>query len=163
MLVARSAMGWVSIPLEQLKSLGMPHWIRRFVSYFHCSTIPPRRSCYYSASDFWSANGPIFQLVFLFPVYGIIYVGVSCRQGYQPANHLCRLIFYLPFYFQAVKGTTAEESGIRTIAFLISIVVSSILVGVGITVIGIYKPFMIFGGCVFTVCHSSTSLYDLPI
>jgi MFS family permease len=53
-------------------------------------------------------------------------------------------LFYLPFYFQASKGTTAEESGIRTIAYLVSLTVGSIIVGV-------YAPFMWFGSAVFTI------------
>jgi hypothetical protein len=50
-----------------------------------------------------------------------------------------------------VKGTTAEGSGIRTIPYLGSIIVSSIVVGGAITMLGWYKPFMIAGGAVFTV------------
>jgi hypothetical protein len=50
-----------------------------------------------------------------------------------------------------VKGPTAEGSGIRTIPYLGSIILSSIAVGAGITYIGWYKPFMIFGSAVFTV------------
>jgi hypothetical protein len=72
-----------------------------------------------------------------------------------------RHIFYLPFYFQAVKGTTAEGSGIRTIPYLASIIASSIIVGAGITVIGWYKPFMIFGSAVFTV--GAGMLYTLKV
>ncbi|KAF4629471.1 hypothetical protein G7Y89_g8680 [Cudoniella acicularis] len=60
-------------------------------------------------------------------------------------------IYFLPFYFQAVKDTTAEGSGIRTIPYLASIIVASIIVGAGITTIGTYKPFMICGAAVFTV------------
>lgn len=60
-------------------------------------------------------------------------------------------IFYLPFYFQAVKGTSAVDSGIRTIPYLISIIISAIIVGAGITIIGTYKTFMIIGAAVFTI------------
>ncbi|KAI9051065.1 hypothetical protein LZ554_005173 [Drepanopeziza brunnea f. sp. 'monogermtubi'] len=60
-------------------------------------------------------------------------------------------IYFLPFYFQAVKGTTAEGSGIRTIPYLGSIILSSIVVGGAITALGWYKPFMIFGSALFTV------------
>jgi hypothetical protein len=70
-------------------------------------------------------------------------------------------IFYLPFYFQAVKGTTAVESGIRSIPYLASIIVSSIAVGAGITAIGIYKPFMIVGAAIFTV--GSGMIYTLGV
>lgn len=59
---------------------------------------------------------------------------------FKIANYLIKThIFYLPFYFQAVKGTTAEQSGIRTIPYLGSIIISSIIVGGGITVIGCKK------------------------
>ncbi|KAI9819987.1 MAG: hypothetical protein M1827_006557 [Pycnora praestabilis] len=60
-------------------------------------------------------------------------------------------VYYLPFYFQAVKGTTAEGSGIRTIPYLVSITLASIVIGGSITVIGIYTPFMWFGAVVFTI------------
>ncbi|CZR61162.1 related to aflatoxin efflux pump AFLT [Phialocephala subalpina] len=60
-------------------------------------------------------------------------------------------IYYLPFYFQAVKGTTAEGSGIRTIPYLGSVIVSSIVIGGAITALGWYKPFMIFGSAIFVV------------
>ncbi|KAI5119573.1 hypothetical protein M0805_006458 [Coniferiporia weirii] len=60
-------------------------------------------------------------------------------------------IYYLPFYFQAVKGTTAEGSGIRSIPYLVSITISSIIVGGLITKIGFYVPFLWIGAAVFTV------------
>lgn len=70
-------------------------------------------------------------------------------------------IFYLPFYFQASKGTTAEESGIRTIAYLVSITVSSIFIGGAITLIGWYSPFMWLGSAIFTV--GAGLLYTLKV
>ncbi|KIW67751.1 hypothetical protein PV04_06981 [Phialophora macrospora] len=60
-------------------------------------------------------------------------------------------IYYLPFYFQAVKGTTAEQSGIRTIPYLVSITISSIVVGGSITVLGPYVPFTWVGSAIFAV------------
>jgi hypothetical protein len=54
-------------------------------------------------------------------------------------------IFYLPFYFQAVKGSTAELSGIRVIPYLVSNAVLSIITGGLVTVIGYYTPFINFG------------------
>jgi hypothetical protein len=60
-------------------------------------------------------------------------------------------VYFLPFYFQAIKGTTAEGSGIRTIPYLATIILSAMVVGAGITVFGVYKPFMIVGAAIFTV------------
>lgn len=60
-------------------------------------------------------------------------------------------IYYLPFYFQAVKGTTAEQSGIRSIPYLVSITISSLIVGGTITKVGWYVPFLWIGAAIFTV------------
>ncbi|KAI9880358.1 MAG: hypothetical protein M1830_003969 [Pleopsidium flavum] len=60
-------------------------------------------------------------------------------------------IFYLPFYFQAVKGTTAEGSGIRSIPYLVSVTLASLVIGSLITAFGWYTPFMWFGAATFTV------------
>ncbi|KAI4616461.1 uncharacterized protein J4E87_008727 [Alternaria ethzedia] len=70
-------------------------------------------------------------------------------------------IFYLPFYFQAIKGTTAEASGIRTIAYLVSITLSSILIGGLITLVGWYAPFMWFGSAIFAI--GAGMLYTLTV
>lgn len=68
-------------------------------------------------------------------------------------------IYYLPFYFQAVKGTTAEQSGIRTIPYLISNTIASIGVGGSITYLGPYTPFTWIGSAIFTA--GSGLLYTL--
>jgi hypothetical protein len=70
-------------------------------------------------------------------------------------------VFYLPFYFQAIKGTSAEGSGIRTIPYLVSITLASIVVGGSITKFGWYAPFMWFGAAVFTV--GAGMLYTLEV
>ena len=72
-----------------------------------------------------------------------------------------RHIYYLPFYFQAVKGTSAEGSGIRCIPYLVSITLSSIVVGGVITLVGVYNPPMWAGIIVFTV--GAGMLYTLKV
>ncbi|GME30030.1 MFS general substrate transporter [Neofusicoccum parvum] len=59
--------------------------------------------------------------------------------------------YYLPFYFQAVKGTSAMASGIRTVPYIVSITVAAVIVGVSLTFIGYYTPFTWFGASAFTV------------
>jgi len=70
-------------------------------------------------------------------------------------------IFYLPFYFQAIKGTTAEGSGLRTIPYLVSVTLSSIVIGASITIFGHYVPFMIIGSGIFTI--GAGTLYTLGV
>lgn len=70
-------------------------------------------------------------------------------------------IYYLPFYFQAVKGTSAEGSGIRTIPYLVSNTISAIIVGGTVTVIGYYVPFTWIGSAIFAV--GAGMIYTLKV
>ncbi|OCB91721.1 MFS general substrate transporter [Sanghuangporus baumii] len=60
-------------------------------------------------------------------------------------------IFFLPFYFQAIKGVSAQESGIRSIPYLVSVSIAAVTSGTIITKIGYYCPFMWIGAAIFTV------------
>jgi len=52
------------------------------------------------------------------------------------------ILFYLPYYFQAVKNTSAIQSGIRSLPLVLSMVVMSLVAGGLITTLGYYTPFM---------------------
>ena len=52
------------------------------------------------------------------------------------------MIYYLPIWFQAIEGTTATESGIRSLPLVFAQVIFSIVAGIAITKIGYYTPFM---------------------
>jgi hypothetical protein len=54
-------------------------------------------------------------------------------------------VFFLPFYFQAVKGLDAEQSGIRTVPYVLSNTIGSIIVAGLTTVVGYYTPFIYLG------------------
>ncbi|KAJ6603601.1 major facilitator superfamily transporter [Mycena vulgaris] len=53
------------------------------------------------------------------------------------------LTFYLPIWFQAVRGLSAVHSGIDNLPLILSFVVAAIFAGGLITKIGYYSPFMI--------------------
>ncbi|KAK5129720.1 hypothetical protein LTR08_002931 [Meristemomyces frigidus] len=53
------------------------------------------------------------------------------------------LIYFIPTWFQAVKGTSALRSGIDTIPMVLALVVGSIMSGQGVGRIGYYTPFAI--------------------
>ncbi|KAJ6608683.1 putative efflux pump antibiotic resistance protein [Mycena sp. CBHHK59/15] len=53
------------------------------------------------------------------------------------------LVFYLPIWFQAIKGVTAVKSGIDNLPMILSLVIASLLGGLLITIFGYYAPFMI--------------------
>lgn len=52
-------------------------------------------------------------------------------------------IYYIPIWFQAIKGTTATESGIRNLPMILSLVIFSIVSGGAVTALGYYTPWMI--------------------
>lgn len=61
------------------------------------------------------------------------------------------MIYYLPFYFQAVKGKNARDSGIQNLPFLITLLFAPMVSGVIINFVGAYLPFMWFGAATATV------------
>lgn len=52
------------------------------------------------------------------------------------------LIYYLPIWFQAVKGASAVKSGIMNLPMVLTLVITSILSGIGVTLVGYYAPLM---------------------
>jgi len=71
---------------------------------------------------------------------------IPCREADSQIQ-----IYYLPFYFQSVKGVTAEQSGIHCIPYLISNTIASLLIGTTVTIVGWYTPFIYLGTAIFTV------------
>ncbi|KAK8037664.1 MFS general substrate transporter [Apiospora marii] len=54
-------------------------------------------------------------------------------------------LFYLPIYFQAVRGVSAVSSGVWLIPVILSLTITQIVVGGLITATGIHNPFLIVG------------------
>ncbi|CAK5276202.1 unnamed protein product [Mycena citricolor] len=53
------------------------------------------------------------------------------------------LVYYLPLWFQAIKGVSAVKSGIDNLPLIMSLVVASLIAGVLVSVTGYYTPFAI--------------------
>ncbi|KAK5090598.1 hypothetical protein LTR05_000773 [Lithohypha guttulata] len=51
------------------------------------------------------------------------------------------LIYWVPIWFQAVKGATAFKSGIYCLPMILALVIANAICGAGTTVIGYYNPF----------------------
>lgn len=51
--------------------------------------------------------------------------------------------YYLSIWFQAIDGVEALESGLRNLAFILALVVSSIIAGVFVSKVGYYTPCVI--------------------
>lgn len=59
--------------------------------------------------------------------------------------------FYLPIWFQAIKGTSAAQAGVRLLPFFLSTVVFVIGSGIAVSKLGYYTPFLISGNAVLLV------------
>ncbi|KAI1437074.1 major facilitator superfamily domain-containing protein [Xylaria sp. CBS 124048] len=55
------------------------------------------------------------------------------------------LVYYLSLYFQAIKGDTAVQAGIKLLPLLISVVISSVTAGGVISATGYYNPVALVG------------------
>ncbi|KAH8697990.1 MFS transporter [Talaromyces proteolyticus] len=61
------------------------------------------------------------------------------------------LIYYLPIWFQAIKGDSADQSGIHSLPTVLSVVVFAISGGFSVTFVGYYTPFMIAGSMIMAI------------
>ena len=61
------------------------------------------------------------------------------------------LIYYLPIWFQAIKGVSAVESGIRNLPMILGLVLISIVAGASITLVGYYTPFMLVSSVLMAI------------
>ena len=120
----------------------------------------------------WS-NGRIIALFVVFGIFIIAFAGIQFwRPKYATVSPLMLRkrsvwaaacftffmgsaffvsIYYLPIWFQAVKGVTAYESGIRNIPILLAVVVGTILSGALVTNLGYYTPFMLASSALTSV------------
>ncbi|OKL59583.1 hypothetical protein UA08_05245 [Talaromyces atroroseus] len=73
-------------------------------------------------------------------------------------------IYYLPIWFQAVKGASPVRSGIMNLPLLISNVVAAIISGVAVTMIGYYTPFMLLSSTLTAISYGLMTLFkpDTP-
>ncbi|KAI4763429.1 MFS transporter [Aureobasidium sp. EXF-3400] len=52
-------------------------------------------------------------------------------------------VYYLPIWFQAIKGVSATKSGIMSLPLILGVVICSVVAGGLVTTFGYYAPFMI--------------------
>ncbi|CAI7674473.1 unnamed protein product [Penicillium discolor] len=60
-------------------------------------------------------------------------------------------VYFLPIWFQSIKGSSAVESGIRLLPMMISMVIGSVGGGITNSKIGYYTPLAIIGSCIMSV------------
>ncbi|KAF2758755.1 putative efflux pump antibiotic resistance protein [Pseudovirgaria hyperparasitica] len=61
------------------------------------------------------------------------------------------VVYYMPIWFQAIKGDDAVESGIHQLPIILSFVVFSISAGGLVAAVGYYVPFLILGSILASI------------
>ncbi|KAI0425181.1 MFS general substrate transporter [Xylaria sp. FL1042] len=109
-----------------------------------------------------------WRIIVLFVFFGVLLVAFCAVQVYMPntatvpvriirrrsilaatifmfalAGSFLMAIYYLPLWFQVVKGASATQSGVYTLPFVLSLVVGSTLSGIFTQKVGYYVPAMI--------------------
>ncbi|KAF2092286.1 putative MFS multidrug transporter [Saccharata proteae CBS 121410] len=112
----------------------------------------------------WS-NG---RIIALFVIFGVLIIGFVAVQILKPdtatvpprivkqrtiaagawftfcnSSAMMVMLYYLPIWFQAIKGVSAVKSGIMSIPLVLGLVVASIMTGILVSKLGYYTPFLI--------------------
>lgn len=61
------------------------------------------------------------------------------------------MVYYIPIWFQAIKGASATKSGIMNLPAILGLVVISMLAGGAVTAIGYYTPFMLLSSVLMSI------------
>jgi EmrB/QacA subfamily drug resistance transporter len=78
-------------------------------------------------------------------------VAAACWFAFCLGGTFFVMIYWVPIWFQAIQGVSALESGIRSIPLVLSVVVASIISGIGTTAIGYNAPFYYLGTVLMSV------------
>ncbi|KAL0580750.1 MFS sugar transporter [Marasmius crinis-equi] len=110
-------------------------------------------------------NGRIIALFVVFGVLIIIFIGIqiwkqddatvpprilkqrsimaSAWFAFSLGASFFIMVYYIPIWFQAVKGTSAVKSGIDNLPMILGVVIASLISGAMISATGYYTPWMI--------------------
>ncbi|MCJ1387124.1 hypothetical protein MMC17_010253 [Xylographa soralifera] len=75
----------------------------------------------------------------------------GCAFCFFIAGDFYVLLYYLPIYFQAVRGTDAIGSGIRTVPLILCLTLTQIMTGIAVGELKLFNPFLLVGGILTTV------------
>ncbi|KAJ5241088.1 major facilitator superfamily domain-containing protein [Penicillium citrinum] len=73
------------------------------------------------------------------------------------------LVYYVPIYFQSVKGSSAMKSGIQLLPLMLATVVSSVAIGGMITAAGYYTPFLIASTAIAAIGTGLITMFDVDM
>jgi len=72
-------------------------------------------------------------------------VGFGAIVNFCVAAAYFSLLFWLPVYFQSVRGSSAIRSGVQTLPFIVAVIVSVTVSGMLVNKFGLYIPYLFLG------------------
>ncbi|OBT58409.1 hypothetical protein VE04_00770 [Pseudogymnoascus sp. 24MN13] len=78
-------------------------------------------------------------------------IGASMWCSFFNGAGMMVVMYYLPIYFQAIKGATALNSGIMLLPMILSTVMGSLFSGFLVAKLGYYTPFFILSSIITTI------------
>jgi MFS family permease len=81
------------------------------------------------------------------------------------ASSMMLFVYYLPLWFQAIQGVDPVNSGVRTLALLLSLTTGSILSGIVTTWLGYYNPTILLCPVIMSIGAGLLTTFtpDVPI
>lgn len=71
------------------------------------------------------------------------------------------IVYFLPIWFQAIKGVSATKSGIMNLPAILGLVVISIVAGALVTALGYYTPFMLLSSVLMAIGAGLLSTFEI--
>ncbi|OBT61197.1 hypothetical protein VE03_08683 [Pseudogymnoascus sp. 23342-1-I1] len=78
-------------------------------------------------------------------------IGASMWYSFFNGAGMMVMMYYLPIWFQAIKGASALNSGIMLLPMILSTVVASLASGFMVAKLGYYSPFFIISSIITTI------------
>lgn len=152
-----------------LIKLGWKEKLNRFDPFgtvvFLASIVCLLLALQWGGSKYHWKNGRIIALFIIFGLGIFSWIGIQIWKGgnatvpgriakqrsmvFASFNAFCIggtffvLIYYVPIWFQAIKGVSAIHSGINNLPMLLGVTIAELLTAVSINRLGYYAPFMI--------------------
>ncbi|KAL1595710.1 MFS sugar transporter [Paraconiothyrium brasiliense] len=70
------------------------------------------------------------------------------------------MVYYIPIWFQAIKGSSATKSGIMNLPAILGLVIISMIAGAAVTAIGYYTPFMLVSSVLMAIGAGLLSTFE---
>ena len=77
------------------------------------------------------------------------------------AGNMMTLVYYLPIWFQAIKGASPVHSGIMNLPFMLALTTAAIMAGILVSRIGYYVPFMIASTVIMSIGDGLLTLWTV--